>query len=45
MPFIAPKIPKFCMMLEWSVPHNFNICADFKFTTEIMLKFLEQIQI
>jgi hypothetical protein len=44
MPSSDPKIPKFCMRLDWSVLHNFTNCANFKFPTEIMLKFMEKIQ-
>jgi hypothetical protein len=31
MPSIAPKIPKFCVTLDWSILHNFLDCAYFKF--------------
>jgi hypothetical protein len=44
VPYIALKILKFFMTLYWSVVNNFLNCSDFKFTTELMLKILEQIQ-
>jgi hypothetical protein len=31
MPSITPKIPKFCMRLDWSILNNFLNCVDFKF--------------
>jgi hypothetical protein len=44
MLFIAPKNFKFCVRLYWSILNIFFNCANFKFSTEILLKFLEQIQ-
>jgi hypothetical protein len=44
IPSSTPKIPKFFIMLDWSVMHNFLNCANFKFPIKIMLKIMEQIQ-
>jgi hypothetical protein len=33
IPSIAPKVPKFCMTLDWSIVNNFLNCSDFKFPT------------
>jgi hypothetical protein len=44
MPSIAPRIPKFCIRVYWSILQNVLNCDDFKFPTKIMLKILEQIQ-
>jgi hypothetical protein len=43
IPCIALKIPKFCMMLDWKIMHNFLNSYDLKFPREIKLKILEQI--
>jgi hypothetical protein len=35
MPYLAPKIPKFFMLLDWSVVNNFLNCADIQFSTDV----------
>jgi hypothetical protein len=44
MPYHTPKIPNFCMRLEWNILNNFLNCFNFTFPTKIKLKILEQIQ-
>jgi hypothetical protein len=43
MPYIAPKIPTFCMLLDWDIMNYFVNCADIQFSKDVELKFLEQI--
>jgi hypothetical protein len=43
MPYFAPKIPTFCMLLDWGIVNNSPNCFDIHFSTELELKFLEQI--
>jgi hypothetical protein len=45
MPYIAPNISKFCVVLDWSILHKFCNCSYLKFPTESMLQIMEQIQI
>jgi hypothetical protein len=42
--YLAPKIPNFCMWIDWNIMKNFLNCADYKFSTEVLLEILEQIQ-
>jgi hypothetical protein len=44
MPYLAPKIPNFCMLLDWGIMNNCQNCADTQFSIELELKILEQIQ-
>jgi hypothetical protein len=39
----APKIPKFCLLLDWGIMNNFLNCADIQISIDVELKFLEQI--
>jgi hypothetical protein len=41
----APKILKLCMRLDFNILNNFLHWVDFKFSTEFLLKILEQIPI
>jgi hypothetical protein len=43
MSYLAPKIPKFCMMLDWRIMNNFLNCDDIQFSIDVELKLLEQI--
>jgi hypothetical protein len=43
MPYLAPKISKFCMMLDWGIINNFLNCAHIQISIDVELKFLEQI--
>jgi hypothetical protein len=31
VPYLAPKIPNFCVLLAWDIVNNFLGCADIKF--------------
>jgi hypothetical protein len=44
LPYLAPKIPNFCMRIDLSIVNNFRNCVDLKFQTETKLNILEQIQ-
>jgi hypothetical protein len=44
VPYIAPKIPNFCMCLAWCVINNCLNYTDAKLPTEKDLKIQEQIQ-
>jgi hypothetical protein len=39
----SPKIPKFCMLIDWGIMNNFLKCVDIEFSIDVELKFLEQI--
>jgi hypothetical protein len=43
MPYLAPKISKCGMLLDWGIMNNFLNCADIQFSIDAELKFLEQI--
>jgi hypothetical protein len=43
MPYPAPKIPKFRMLLDWGIMNNSLNCADMQFSIELVLQILEQI--
>jgi hypothetical protein len=43
MPYLALKIPKFCMLLYWGTVNNSLNCSYIQISTELELKFLEQI--
>jgi hypothetical protein len=43
MPYIAPKILKFCMLLDWVIMNNILNCADIQLSIYVELKFLEHI--
>jgi hypothetical protein len=41
LPYLAPKIPKFFMLLDWGTINSSLDCADIQFSTKLELKFLE----
>jgi hypothetical protein len=43
MPYLASKIPKICMLLDWGIMSNYLKCEDIQFSKELELKILEQI--
>jgi hypothetical protein len=43
MPYFATKIPNVCMLLDWDTLNNSLNCANIQISTELELKFLEQI--
>jgi hypothetical protein len=43
MSYLAPKLPKFCMQLDWGIVNNSLNCADIQFSIDVELKLLEQI--
>jgi hypothetical protein len=43
MPYLASKIPKFSMLLDWGILNNSLNCADIQFSRELELKILKQI--
>jgi hypothetical protein len=43
MSYITPKLPKFCMLLDWGTVNNFLNCADIQISIDVELKLLEQI--
>jgi hypothetical protein len=43
MPYLASKIPKFSMLLDWGIVNNSLNCADIQFSRELELKILKQI--
>jgi hypothetical protein len=40
--FVAPKITRFCMLLDSKIRNNFPFEIKFKFETEFELKILEE---
>jgi hypothetical protein len=42
-PFLALKIPKFCLSVAWDIMNIFLHCAGIQFSTEMELKILDQI--
>jgi hypothetical protein len=43
MPYLAPKNPKFCMLLDWGIINSFLNCANIQISIDVELEFLEQI--
>jgi hypothetical protein len=43
MPYLAPKILKFFILLYWWIMNKFLNCADIQISIDVELKFLEQI--
>jgi hypothetical protein len=43
MPYLARKNPQFCTLLNGRIMKNFLNCADIQISTDVELKFLEQI--
>jgi hypothetical protein len=41
MHYSAPKIPSFCMQLDWDIVNNFINCDDIQFSIELELKILK----
>jgi hypothetical protein len=39
----TPKIPKFCMLVDWGTMNNSLNCSGIQISTKLELKFLEQI--
>jgi hypothetical protein len=37
MPYLAPKISKFCMMLDWGIINNFLNCAHIQISIDVEL--------
>jgi hypothetical protein len=43
MPYLALKIHKFLMLLDWGIMNNILNCGDIQISIDVELKFLEQI--